>query len=75
MEAMLEQRERRKWRRRKRARPREPQEIAAAAGSEVKLESERIELSQSIRAVYRKLASALHPDREPDAAERDRKTS
>lgn len=30
--------------------------------------------SQSVRAVYRKLASALHPDREPDPAERARKT-
>lgn len=30
--------------------------------------------SQSIREVYRKLASALHPDREPDAQERERKT-
>lgn len=30
--------------------------------------------SQSIREVYRKLASALHPDREPDATERQRKT-
>jgi hypothetical protein len=31
--------------------------------------------SQSIRAVYRKLASALHPDREPDPAQRERKTA
>lgn len=31
--------------------------------------------SQSLREVYRKLASALHPDREPDAAERARKTA
>lgn len=28
----------------------------------------------SVREIYRKLASALHPDREPDAAERARKT-
>lgn len=33
------------------------------------------EASQSVRAVYRKLASALHPDREPDEAERQRKTA
>jgi hypothetical protein len=32
------------------------------------------EISQSIRDVYRKLASALHPDREPDVDERQRKT-
>ena len=32
------------------------------------------EISQSLREVYRKLASALHPDREPDAEARRRKT-
>ncbi|TWO70795.1 hypothetical protein FN976_14725 [Caenimonas sedimenti] len=32
------------------------------------------EASQSLRDVYRKLASALHPDREPDLQERERKT-
>jgi len=31
--------------------------------------------SQTIRTVYRKLASALHPDREPDTQERLRKTA
>lgn len=31
------------------------------------------EVSQSLRDVFRKLVSALHPDREPDAAERKRK--
>ena len=30
---------------------------------------------RSIRDVYRRLASALHPDREPDPVERDRKTA
>jgi hypothetical protein len=33
------------------------------------------EVSQSLRDVYRRLASALHPDREPDAQQRDRKTA
>ena len=33
------------------------------------------EASQSVREVYRRLASSLHPDREPDAVERARKTS
>lgn len=33
------------------------------------------EASQSVRDVYRRLASALHPDREPDEAQRTRKTS
>lgn len=32
------------------------------------------EVSHSLRDVYRKLASALHPDREPDAQQRQRKT-
>ena len=41
--------------------------------AKAKLESERT--SQSIREVYRKLVSSLHPDREPDAAERTRKTA
>ena len=77
MEAMLEQREREEMaaaqarEERRASRKKSPRQRAA----EVKLESERIELSQSIRAVYRKLASALHPDREPDEAERLRKTS
>ncbi len=30
--------------------------------------------SLSVREIFRKLASALHPDREADAAERERKT-
>lgn len=33
------------------------------------------EASQSVRQIFRKLASALHPDREADPAERERKTS
>ena len=33
------------------------------------------EASQSVREVYRRLASSLHPDREPDAGERARKTT
>lgn len=36
--------------------------------------AEEQQTSQSIRELYRKLASALHPDREPDPLERDRKT-
>lgn len=33
------------------------------------------EVSGSLRDVYRRLASALHPDREPDAQQRDHKTA
>ena len=36
--------------------------------------AEEQQTSQSIRELYRKLASALHPDRESDPQERDRKT-
>lgn len=40
-----------------------------------KLKTEADETSLSIREVYRKLVSALHPDREPDPQERARKTA
>jgi hypothetical protein len=36
--------------------------------------NEEQEVSRSVRDVYRRLASALHPDREPDAQQRERKT-
>ena len=32
-------------------------------------------VKQTVRDIFRKLASQLHPDREPDASERDRKTA
>ena len=45
----------------------------AAREAAAKIESDQTSLS--IREVYRKLASALHPDREPDLQERARKTA
>jgi hypothetical protein len=48
---------------------------AKQLAAEAKREAEQAELGQSIRDVYRKLASALHPDREPDPVERERKTA
>lgn len=36
---------------------------------------QRQEVSRSVREVYRRLASVLHPDREPDAQQRERKTA
>ena len=42
---------------------------------EDKQKADSEQTSQSIREVYRKLASALHPDRESDPAERARKTA
>jgi hypothetical protein len=47
---------------------------AKQQAKEEKLAAEAKEVSLSIREVFRKLASALHPDREPDPAERARKT-
>jgi len=36
---------------------------------------QKMDANTALRTVYRQLASALHPDREPDAAERLRKTA
>lgn len=44
------------------------------SASQRKAQEQAKEASQSVREIYRKLASALHPDRETDAAERERKT-
>ncbi len=41
---------------------------------EARLQAEEKQMSQSIRELYRKLASLLHPDREPDPIKRLRKT-
>jgi hypothetical protein len=45
-----------------------------SASARRRRERESVDASQSVRDVYRRLASALHPDREPDAQERERKT-
>lgn len=37
--------------------------------------AEELRLKQSVRDIFRKLTSLLHPDREPDPAERERKTA
>ena len=47
----------------------EAAELAVAAQQQ----AEQEQVSQSIREVFRKLASALHPDRERDPVERERK--
>ncbi len=51
--------------------PRPPRRSAAQR----KRDADALEALQSVREVYRKLASALHPDREPDASKRDAKTA
>lgn len=48
---------------------------AKQLAKEAQQEAEEQQISQSIREVYRKLVSALHPDRETDAQERERKTA
>ena len=50
------------------ARPRKP------SARELKAKEEAAQATQSVREIYRKLASHLHPDRETDPAERERKT-
>ncbi len=47
---------------------------AKAELADARAKAEAAQASQSIREVYRKLASALHPDRETDPLERERKT-
>jgi hypothetical protein len=42
--------------------------------AEARAQEQQAKISLSIREVYRKLASELHPDRETDAQERERKT-
>lgn len=45
-----------------------------AEAAQAKRQQAAREVSQSLREVFRKLVSALHPDREPDAEARHRKT-
>jgi hypothetical protein len=49
-------------------------QTAKQRAQEEKLKAEADETRLSLREVYKKLVSALHPDREPDAIERKRKT-
>ncbi|MGK5076999.1 molecular chaperone DnaJ [Janthinobacterium sp. HLX7-2] len=48
---------------------------ASALAREQRQAAEADKLKQSVRDIFRKLVSELHPDREPDAAERERKTA
>lgn len=64
-----EQRQAQDERRARRKKTAKQQEKEAQAAAEAKA------IDQSIRDIYRKLASALHPDREADPQERARKTA
>ncbi len=58
------------------ARPKpERKKSAKAAARQAEREQAAQGASRSLREVYRQLASALHPDREPDLEERARKTA
>ena len=46
-----------------------------AAAAQARREDEERHATQSVREIYRKLASALHPDRETDPKQRDAKTT
>jgi hypothetical protein len=48
---------------------------AKPSAREARRQAEEKKLQQSVRDIFRKLASALHPDRETDPAERARKTT
>ena len=57
------------------ARPAARKKPSGQSTAEARRAAETLQASQSIREVYRKLASALHPDRETDPGERERKTA
>ena len=48
---------------------------AKQQAKEEQMQAEAAHLKKSIQEIYRKLATALHPDRETDPAERERKTA
>jgi hypothetical protein len=52
----------------------ERKKSAKTLAKEAREKQEAQQVTQSLREVYRKLASALHPDKEQDVAERERKT-
>lgn len=68
MQVQMEEQQRREQARSQR--PKTQKQLEREA--KTKAEAERTSLS--VREVYRKLVSSLHPDREPDATERARKT-
>lgn len=63
--------DRQAWEERRPKRKKSAKQLA----KEAQQQAEEEQISLSIREVYRKLASALHPDRETDLQERERKTA
>jgi hypothetical protein len=66
--AEAEQQERERQKAQQRAAKRRKAQAAAP-------NAEPLDASQSVREIFRRLASSLHPDREPDETERARKTA
>ena len=58
----------------KKAKRPQPKKSAEQLAKEAKVAEEAANVSKSIQVVYRQLVGVLHPDREPDPAERERKT-
>lgn len=52
-----------------------PKRSAKPTAKQKRQAAEEVKLQQSVREIFRKLVSALHPDRESDPAERARKTA
>lgn len=69
------QERRRRGRRDTRAKNSGAAQPASAEAAQARREADARAVSQSLRDVFRKLVSALHPDREPDPEARQRKTS
>jgi curved DNA-binding protein CbpA len=75
VEEMFEQAQRQIHERARQAEPRPRRKNARGEAAAARREQAAKEASQSIREVYRKLASALHPDRESDPTQRQAKTA
>lgn len=71
--AMQEQDDKAREAEQRRAKAHEERRGAHTAEAQAEREQATRQVSQSLRDVFRKLVSALHPDREPDSAERARK--
>lgn len=72
MRDKMEEREREEGQKQEQTRQAKPAKLSAL---EARHQAEELKLKQSVRDIFRKLASALHPDRETDPAERGRKTA
>lgn len=70
----VEQRQR-DWEAAEQQRQSQRKKTAKQTAAEEKARAAQEQTNLSLREVYRKLASSLHPDRETDAAERERKTA